>query len=271
MYHRQRANAFPLCDKDLRVTASSVPVTISIAMSADENLHWSTEDCTIAERKADQDEDNDVEAAISDDMRRSLNDLASRLCTTCRDFLRGEIPGLAYRVYHPSVSSLEKSVEAGCSICKDLSESLGDFCKQLRPPSAPIETWSIECEMFVFNSWHMPEGYKGSNNAFRLSFRLRGSDGASVIWDCRGISDFANMCFYPVDGLSLGPEFLGMSTGTPSSTLLLWLMCSKILASRKVQQNRREAWTWHGTGTISAHPTPRVGIGERNLEPYQPA
>lgn len=238
----------------------------SITKSDHGNPLRGPENCTpVLERKADQSEDNDHESAISDDMRRSLNDLASRLCTTCREFLCGDIPEHAHRVYHPSVSSLQKSVEGGCSICKDLSQSLGDFCKQLEPPAAPTETWSIECKMFVFKQWHMPEGYKGCHNAFQLFFYLRESDGASVI------GGFARMCFYPVDGLSLGPEFLGMSTGTPLSTLLLWLMCSKTLASRRVRQNRREAWTWHGTGTISAHPTPRVEIGERNLEPYQPA
>lgn len=160
------------------------------------------------ESSAGGDEDADVGLCLDEELLNSLNEMASGLCSICRGFFRGQIDA-SYddsdkRVYHPSLSSLQKSVDAGCSICKDLSQSLGEFLKESEPPKTPIESWSIQCRLHRYLPW------KRNRDLLNLYFSLWDSTCDHGAINCQKIFDLSFMRFYPAEITCLGPEFRGM-------------------------------------------------------------
>lgn len=156
------------------------------------------------------DEDADLGLCLDEELLNSLNEMASRLCSICRGFFHGTtdqvylIDDSDYRIYHPSLSSLQKSVDAGCDICKDLSQSLDEFLKECEPPKTPPDSWSIRCSLWKYLSW------KRDRDPFLLLFYLSESTSDHRTRACRESFDLSSMTFYPADITYLGPEFRGM-------------------------------------------------------------
>lgn len=162
------------------------------------------------ESSAGGDEGADLGLCLDEDLLNSLNEMASRLCSICRGFFRGKIDQIYsiddsdYRIYHPSLSSLQKSVDAGCAICKDLSQSLDECLKQSEHLKTPTELWSMRCSLWQYLPW------KRYRDPFHLYFYLSESTCDHRARACREIFDLTSMTFYPAEITYLGPEFRGM-------------------------------------------------------------
>ncbi|KAJ0117896.1 hypothetical protein J7T55_014346 [Diaporthe amygdali] len=81
---------------------------------------------------------------LDDDLYLALSEMISNLCSTCRQFPRGRISETDKRLYHPSLSSLKESVDAGCIICEDLAREVSRWSE---PGPTPNDLWSIRCEL----------------------------------------------------------------------------------------------------------------------------
>jgi hypothetical protein len=187
-------------------------------MSKNEDSEHSIDDSAAVESTVDGDEHANVVVRLhgNDDLLCSLNEMASSLCSTCREFNRGQIEinggdTGSYRVYHSSLESLHDSIDAGCCICKCLSQSLDRFCKQYGPPSTPTELWSIRCHISWHPLWRM--SVNSSHNPFQLRYFLWVSDCYYPATKFPQPKPFVTLDFFPADCLGLGPEFLGMPMG----------------------------------------------------------
>lgn len=158
----------------------------------------------------DEDEDAGVEGRLADDIWCSLNKMASGLCSTCHEFPRGQFESTGdksdYHIYYPSMSSLHKSVNAGCCICKDLSQRL-EVCKRFWPATTLTEQWSIRCELSSHDFWRRNVGL--CYYAFCLEFYVGEGEYKSALRKFFDETPFESMQFFPADCLGLGPEFLG--------------------------------------------------------------
>lgn len=152
---------------------------IDTDLDEEEYLSTTTED---AEELTDLDND-------------ALSEVVSNLCSVCRQFFQGRFVQDEICSHHPTLSSLQESVDAGCRFCEILARELDDQCN--RTPSE----WSIKCAVrpisdgkslsfeFILERCNPPDfGHKTS--ILRTRFDL-----------------------YPACKLGLGPEF----SGAPSS------------------------------------------------------
>lgn len=198
-----------------------------VTVGDNEDRDQSIDDSATVEPGAGGDEDSDVEVSLDDELLCSLNEMASNLCSTCRGFPRGHIENIGdysdCRVYHPSLSSLQESVDAGCRICKDLSQSVNTFFKKFESPATLTQPWSIHCTLWKNIDWN--NHVDSPRHAFNLTFDICEGGRNDAVRSTQEIIEgtLAHMAFFPADCLGLGPEFLGMSTGQGVNLLLPWL------------------------------------------------
>lgn len=165
-------------------------------------------------RLDDEDEDSepstdeeDSSGELDDDIFLALSQRASGLCSICRNFPQGRIvvtdSKTASRPYHPSLSSLKKSVAFGCHLCAGLEKSLESFCMSSDPPRTKKELWSIRCGIDWCHRWR----------SLTLWFYLCECEHIHLDGDnCEHAQPLGGRQFLPARKLSLGPEFLGAET-----------------------------------------------------------
>lgn len=149
-------------------------------------------------------DEDDSSGELEDGMFLALSQMASSLCSICRNLAKGRsVHGRdserVHRLCHPSLSSLKGSVDAGCHLCDDVTESLEKFCKRYHPSITKKESWSIEYTVC------------GEESYLELRFylcqcELVHPDGTG----CDHGQYLQSMTFYPARKLCLGPEFLGV-------------------------------------------------------------
>lgn len=228
-------------------------------MSGHEIRDQSSDDLAAVESNADGDE--------YDDLWRSLNEMASRVCSGCREFAHRQIrtadDDSKYHVYHPSMSSLQKSSNAGCDICAVLWVSWMNLRERHKPLATSTELWSIRCRVLSdpFRRRHV--GY--SHGAFCLQFYLWENDCNDAVRDSYENFPFATMRFFPAKFLGLVPDYSSTSRIQQVHPFTLRLISLKTPAWRKVSKNGQGVCMLPGTGINSACPIPRVGLGDRTL------
>lgn len=174
-------------------------------MNVNEDPGQSIDDSASVESSADGGED--------DDLWRELKRLASTLCSRCRELAHRQI-GITndhseYRVYHPSMSSLQESTYAGCCLCDWLDQSFHNFYGWNEPSSVSTELWSIRYRVLSDPFWRTHVDY--SHGAFCLQFYLWKGDCNDAVRKSHDAMPFVTMTFFPAESLGFGPEFLSMS------------------------------------------------------------
>lgn len=170
-------------------------------MNDNEDLDQSIDDFAAVESNADGGED--------DHLWRELKQMASSLCSRCREFTHRQI-GIAgndseYRVYHPSISSLRKSTQAGCCFCKVLTGALSLWYV---PSVISAELWSIRYRVLSDPFWRRHVDY---SHPFCLQFYLWKGDCEDAVRQFHETFHSVTTTFFPAESLGLGPEFLSMS------------------------------------------------------------
>ena len=200
----------------------------------------------------------------------ALSQRASSLCSTCRQFPRGRFllnknGSTGFHSYHPSLSSLQKSVDAGCHLCIGLTQSLEIFL-QIHPQTKQAESWSIKCSLGAFT------------RSLQFLFVLCDCDcdyayesdqpGRS---SCEHALHLQEMNFSLARRLGLGPEFLGALIDQNDYLQLLELIClHQILRSRLAARSRQEASPWPDPGINNVWTIRLVGTGDKSRELFQP-
>lgn len=192
------------CSKYPVPTTGSSLAKTCITMDDNEDPDQSTVDSAAVEDTADGDKAADVELGLHNDLGYSLNEMANSLCSICRKFPRGQIEEEDWRVYHPSLTSLRESVQAGCWICKELTQSLDELCDRLQLRETLNETWFIQCKVLG----NVPVG-----EGFHLKFFLCDSGINCAVSKFDNPPCLATIFFFPADSLGVGEEVLGISTG----------------------------------------------------------
>lgn len=121
----------------------------------------------------------------------ALSGVASNLCSVCRRLFQSEFVEDEFCSYHPSLSSLKESVDAGCRFCEILTRELAN---QYTP--TPSE-WSVKCVVRPTS-----EG-KGLN----FTFILERCDPSDISHKESQFLTYFDL--YPACKLGLGPEFSG--------------------------------------------------------------
>lgn len=155
---------------------------------------------------------SDKATSLSPEMDSALTTLASRLCAICRSLCRGEVKVLKYWEhsgdyrtgeldYHPSLSSLRESVDAGCPLCNEVAQSLEeDFGIRLQARDAVDDSWYITCYLDTSNWCWEADGLS-------FHFIFYDSDGHRVNPKL-GEKDL-HLSFFPAEVFGLGPEYIG--------------------------------------------------------------
>lgn len=112
----------------------------------------------------------------------ALGQVVSKLCSVCREFPKGRIAikfndeelHTDLRPYHHSVSSLRRSVSAGCYLCESLLQSFDEFVDGSEMATGVSDTCSIQCNMKV------ADDIKLTGHEISLSFYLFDSEGHKV-------------------------------------------------------------------------------------------
>lgn len=219
-------------------------------MDQDENVYTSSEDEDVG---TDTDDVHSM-GELDDDMFLSLSQMASSLCFTCRQFPRGRFPAenhetIGFHSYHPSLSSLKESVDAGCRLCVELSQSLDEFRQEYPQATQNESTWSIKCRLSAL----------GTRLEFEFCLFDRDCD---CDYDYTSVDELGRarcehadylktMSFYRPGKLGLGPEFLGAAIDQNYHLRLLTSLC-QILRSRRVALNRQQASPWPDHGMDNA-------------------
>lgn len=168
-------------------------------MDDEEDVEPSTDE----DLNIDTDEDDSTDG-LDDEMFLALSKMVSSLCSICRNLAKGRAECLV-KWHHPSLTSLKKSVDAGCRLCLDVAESLDEFCNKLDPPETKQEFWSLKCNIF------------GCDGRLHIAFHLcRCETDHSADAHCEH-KLLRTMRFYPARKLSLGPEFLDPTVLTSSA------------------------------------------------------
>jgi hypothetical protein len=150
-------------------------------------------------------DEEDSDEQLDDGMLLALSQRASALCSICRNFPQGTIehidPDQSSRLYHPTLSSLKQSVDAGCSLCEELAASVERFSLDSDPPVPQQDFWSIRCGVS-----------EARGRSLLLRFLLCQCElGHPDAAACEHAHQLGGKQFFPARKLSLGPEFLGSS------------------------------------------------------------
>lgn len=186
-----------------------------ITMNDNEDPDHGIDDSATVESSADVRE--------NDELWRELKQMASSLCSRCHEFAHTQIRAagddLRYHIYHPSISSLQESTDAGCCFCKVLAQSLYKLCERFEPSAISTEPWSIRYRLLPDPLWHRHADC--SPGAFCLQFYLWESDCDYAVRNSHESFPFATMKFFPTDLLGLGPDYWSTLTGQRAHPLLL--------------------------------------------------
>lgn len=195
------------CSKYPVPTTGSSLAKTCITMCDNEDPDQSTVDSAAVEATVDGDKAADVELGLDNDLGNSLNEMANSLCSTCRKFPRGQIEARDFRVYHPSLTSLRESVQTGCWICKELTQSLDELCDRRQLRETLNEACFIQCRLIEFAHPRRSVG-----DGFYLEFLLcdSGVNCAVPKFDKPTLNDI--IPFFAAD-YGVGEEVLGISTG----------------------------------------------------------
>lgn len=163
---------------------------IDTDLDEEEYLSTTTED---AEELTDLDND-------------ALSEVASNSCSVCRRLFQSEFLEDEFCAYHPSLSSLKESVDAGCRFCEILARELDDQCNQ-----TPSE-WSIKCAVRPI----------GDGKNLRFSFYLKHCNRSDT--SHKQTQLLTNFFLCPACKLGLGPEFSGAPSKQRQCIFLFELM-----------------------------------------------
>lgn len=187
--------------------------------------HSGCDDCHIdfGDKHPDDSERNEDKKSIQiveldKDTSDILSKMVMRLCSICRNFFKGRftiqtklrdsntLKGRGAKVYHPSLLSLEGSINDGCPLCQELSQGLEKLFKR-NPELQKLaeESSSIWCHPEKF-SWASED-----ERAVMLTFHLCEENGHNLGDDfCPDIyGRVESLLFFPAGILGIGPELRG--------------------------------------------------------------